>query len=74
MFTLAYDSSTNQYVGLCSLHPLFSHYADTAEEAMAGIQALVAGLDHDSETTDVDVDPCTTTDLLWPPKPPLPGV
>lgn len=63
MFTLEYDVPTNQYVGRCSLYPLFSHYADTPEEAMTGIQALVEGLDEDNEMTDVEANPNADTDV-----------
>lgn len=85
-YYVRYDDKELRYVGLNNLHPLYSAYGDTAEEAMTAIIALVRGLDLDNETTDVDlIDPfedtdeqkpvtadINITDVFWPPWKDLP--
>ncbi len=56
-FYVRYCDKKLRYVGLCTIHPLYSSFGDTPEEAMQGIIGLVKGLDLDSAITDV----------FWPP-------
>lgn len=71
-FLVDYCQKRTCYVGTSTLHPLFECVADTPEKAMIRIIKLVAGLDHDNETTDVDPlmeleDTQEVTNTSWPP-------
>lgn len=79
MYRIEYCAEKMRYKGLCDLHPLYCVYGDSAEDAMMKIILLVAGLDLDNETTDVDIplgleDTQEVTNVCWPPVPPLPKV
>lgn len=71
-FTVEWCEKEMRHVGRSSLHPLQHHYADSAEDAMTGIIALVEGLDMDNDPTDVDMpiglaDTIDVTNVCWPP-------
>ncbi len=71
-FLVDYCQKRMCYIGTSNLHPLFECTADTPEEAMMKIMALVAGIDEDNESTDVDPmmefeDTREMTNTSWPP-------
>lgn len=84
-FRVEWCNERFRYVGICSLWPLYKYYAESAEEAMVGIIALIEGLDEDHEVTAVDdsleVSMADTkpnvveiTNVCWPPQPVSPGI
>ena len=71
-FEVLWCDEKMRFVGICSYHPLYACYGDSAEEAMGKIIALVRGLDLDNETTDVEMsvglaDTQEITNTCWPP-------
>lgn len=43
-YRVSWSAADSEYVGLCTTFPSLSHLAPTAAEALAGIEALVAGV------------------------------
>ena len=43
-YSIDWSAEDGEYVGLCSRYPSLSWLAETPEEALRGIQALVAGI------------------------------